>query len=119
VAFGIWLTLGASRALSPLVGLSFAFAILPTVRLEREGRFVVPSWLLLLGAASYAIYLTHGLVISAIARVAHSLPLIIAFGIVTSVAGGLIYYFCIERPLLKLGSPSPRFRNADRVGGTT
>jgi peptidoglycan/LPS O-acetylase OafA/YrhL len=101
-SFSLWFALGADRALSPIVGLAFAFAILPTVRLEREGRFTVPSWLLLLGAASYAIYLAHGLAISVVARLAPSVPMILVVGSLASIAAGLAYYWLIERPLLRL-----------------
>lgn len=107
-SFTLWLALGAERDLSPIVGLAFAFAILPTVRLEREGRFTVPTWLLLVGGASYAIYLTHGLAISVIGRLIHSSPIILGVGTASSVAAGLAYYWLVETPLLRLSRGRPR-----------
>jgi peptidoglycan/LPS O-acetylase OafA/YrhL len=102
LALAAWVAVGGHREYSPLVGLAFAFAILPTVRFEREEHFSVPPWLLLLGAASYAIYLTHGVAISVIARLTPMVPLIIAGGITASLAVGLGYYWLIETPLLRL-----------------
>lgn len=102
ITLGLWLNLGAHRAMSPLVGLAFAFAILPTVRLEREGHFTVPAPLLLLGAASYSIYLTHGLAVSIVGRVMHSPLLVVTIGLISSIGIGLSYYWLIETPLLHL-----------------
>lgn len=111
-SLALWLNLGADRALSPMVGLAFAFAIPPTVELERQSAFAVPSWLLLFGAASYALYLTHGLTISVVARLAASQAAILTLGTLASIAGGVGYYWIVEKPMLKwAGKRSARLAN--------
>ena len=90
--------------------LAFAFAILPTIRLERRESFTIPPWLLLLGAASYALYLTHGLAISVVGRLFHSAPLILIIGALASIVVGLSYFWLIEKPLLRLFPMEKRTR---------
>lgn len=110
VPFTVWLLLGASRDWSVLVGLALAFTILPVAQLEAEGRFKVPYFLTFLGAASYSIYLAHGTAISLAARVLHGqvylllLPGTVAAGVV----GGLIYFFAVERPTLRVAPGDKR-----------
>ncbi len=66
--------------------------------------------LLWLGDASYSIYLTHFLLLSALAKVAVRLdaqaslsPVVWwVFVVVGSVVGGLVFYRLVEQPLLKL-----------------
>lgn len=87
-------------------GLSSAAFILGTVELERAGRLEVPRFVLLLGAASYAIYLIHGIALSAAIQVltrlvGRTLPtetlvfLLVSAGVVA----GVVYHLAIERPL--------------------
>jgi|Napbiome12C3dose_1001474.scaffolds.fasta_scaffold00008_90 peptidoglycan/LPS O-acetylase OafA/YrhL len=70
--------------------------------------FLLPKALLLLGDASFSIYITHQLFISGIGRVLKSiglvnligpLPVVIIIGIFTILAG-LIFHLKIEKPLL-------------------
>lgn len=87
----IWLFLGATRELSPLVGLAFAIA-LPAALRWKQTPFQQ------LGAASYSIYLAHGLAISIAARI-WPIPFVL---LIAGVVGGLIYYAAVERPILRI-----------------
>jgi len=100
-ALAAWIGLGALEACRPLVGLALAFVIAPIAQLERE-HFSVPRWLVLLGAASYSIYLAHAPLVSIAARFAGegTLPVAVLLGI----AGGLGYHALVERPLCGLKS---------------
>jgi peptidoglycan/LPS O-acetylase OafA/YrhL len=97
VPLAAWFMLGLERAWSPLVGLAIAFALPPLVRAEQRGAISVHGIFVFLGGASYSLYLAHGIAISLAARVVPSLPVIFAAGI----AGGLAYYFAVERPILR------------------
>lgn len=93
-----WIALGAERPWSPLVGLAIACVLPPLIRAEMRGAFTVWPALVFLGAASYSLYLAHGLAISIAARLGGAyLPLAMTAG----VAGGLAYYFAVERPILR------------------
>ena len=96
-----WLALGADRDWSVWVGLSCAIAIWNLVNRERAGKLAVPRSLIFLGAASYAIYLTHSLAISAVGRLLSGMPLAIFLAsLLAGTAIGIAYYLLIERPLL-------------------
>jgi peptidoglycan/LPS O-acetylase OafA/YrhL len=92
-----WLLLGMERNWSPLVGLAIACALPFVVRAEMDGKLRVHHSLAFLGSASYSLYLAHGVAISVIARVFPHLLVTFAAG----VAGGMIYYFSVERPILR------------------
>jgi len=102
---GLWVWLGAERQYSVIVALAFAAVILPTAQLERQERFRVPKWLLLLGAASYSIYLVHGLAISGVARIASGQhwSVFLLFCILAGTGVGIVYYWFVERRLMLLG----------------
>ena len=97
IPLAIWYMLGLERAWSPLVGLAIACALPPLIRAEQRGAITVHPLLVFLGAASYSLYLAHGVAISLAARIAPSLPVIFAAGVL----GGLAYYFTVERPILR------------------
>ncbi len=63
-----------------------------------------PYFLTYLGAASYSIYLAHGVAISAIGRLFHDLPYWVVAGGTTlaGLAAGLAYFYAVERPVLRL-----------------
>jgi len=105
-----WIALGADRQFSPLVGLSIALLLPAVVIAEIRQRFVVGPVLIFLGAGSYSLYLAHGLAISIAARIWPSLPFLFVFGAV----GGLAYFCCIEKPLLRLS----RARSTEPSEGT-
>jgi exopolysaccharide production protein ExoZ len=50
VPFLLWIYLGATDETSILTGLGFMLIIAPIAQMEREERFVVPRWLVFLGA---------------------------------------------------------------------
>lgn len=89
--------------------------------LDVEHRRGLPEWrsLKLVGDASYSIYLWHTMILSVSTKIAMRAHLprgvTIALGLVAGVAGGLIAYRLIERPLLtyfkrrktRLGVPIP------------
>jgi peptidoglycan/LPS O-acetylase OafA/YrhL len=106
----IWILLGMQRNQSVLVGLALAMAMLPVAQLEEKGRLKVPSALTFLGAASYSIYLAHGVAISAISRLFRDMPYWLVAGgtMIAGVAAGLAYFFAVERPLLRLAPGDKR-----------
>jgi peptidoglycan/LPS O-acetylase OafA/YrhL len=101
--------LGKAQQNGPLVwlfGAGAALMILGSLGLEDGGALVIGKWGRLLGDASYSIYLVHFLFVSAACKLAMAarLPGLIAFLFVISVglAGGLLFYAVVERPLRSL-----------------
>jgi exopolysaccharide production protein ExoZ len=104
-----------------IFGLSSAAFILGVVELERGGRLIVPPLALLIGAASYSIYLTHGIALSATIQVVTQLcgpklpmvPLILVL-VASGVTLGTVYHLAIEKPLagaLRKFLPSGPYRD--------
>ena len=93
-----------NRMLSVLFGLGLAFMLLPLVRAEAIGRVKIGAALMLLGNASYAIYLIHYPLISALTRVTLRLNELAAFALILIVATafGIAYHLLFEKPALKL-----------------
>lgn len=89
-----------------LLGVAMAFAVAGGAWLELAGRWKAPAALILLGNASYAIYLVHSPVLSAGARIAgrfeplRAWPICLAFCLALGVAAGLLYHLAYERPAL-------------------
>jgi peptidoglycan/LPS O-acetylase OafA/YrhL len=91
-------------------GVSSVLILLALVELERTDRIRVPSWMVALGAASYAIYLVHAvaqsILLNAIFRtgVAEGLPewALVATLTVLPVGAGLIFHYVAERPAIHL-----------------
>ena len=91
-----------------LFGLAAAVGLAATVSIERRRLVAVPRVLLLLGAASYSIYLVHFPLLSLFAKLCLRLgitahvPVEIAFvGVVlVTVAAGVGFHRLVERPLL-------------------
>ncbi|GBU16680.1 MULTISPECIES: acyltransferase [Methylobacterium] len=87
-------------------GTAVALCVAGAVRLEIDGRLGVPAWAILLGNASYAIYLVHNPLASLGARIAarveplRSWPASLALCIGLGVAAGLVYHLAWERPAL-------------------
>jgi peptidoglycan/LPS O-acetylase OafA/YrhL len=102
-AVGAWIALGAVRELSVFVGAAIALLIPSLVRAETNGGFSTPSTLVLLGDASYSIYLIHPLAIAVSARLLRDawIPVSVEIGLVVMVLGsigaGLLYYLLFER----------------------
>jgi peptidoglycan/LPS O-acetylase OafA/YrhL len=85
-----------------LAGFGFALIVLGLVYIEADIDFSCFRRMLFLGSASYAIYLMHGPVMSAIGRVyipsnwQTTLPMVVIISVIASVA----YYLLIEKPLI-------------------
>ena len=91
-----------------LFGLPFAALVLGAVLLERQGRLALPRWMVLLGDASYSIYLIHNPLISLTSRLVARLPGLASWGIgmfvgvVSSLVAGVLYHLLMEKPLIRL-----------------
>lgn len=98
-----FLLFGGDRSYSLAVGIGLAALLLPLVRAEARNAVRVPSSLVLLGDASYAIYLVHVPLLSVVVRLCHALHPIAAacVGITASAAAGILYHKVLERPLLR------------------
>jgi len=91
-------------------GLGSMLALIGAVEAERSGLLTPPAVLVLLGEASYSIYLVHTSVLSAAARVLRGMGLsqvltgIPAFMLLALLAlgAGLAFHLLVERPLLRL-----------------
>ena len=99
---------GDDFALRIIFGFSAAIIIVGFVELERSNGITMPPWLMLLGAASYAIYLVHSVVEPVALRVvwpkvAHLSPMIITIALMgAGTAAGLLFHKLIEKPLMRL-----------------
>ena len=100
---------GTSFSAIILYGLASASCIAGFVQLERNGRIKVPDFFVLMGDASYAIYITHLTFLSALAKVIHRLgwqsiasPLIIFWAMFIAAAiFGICFHLYAERPMLR------------------
>lgn len=87
-------------------------ALLGAIELERSGRLSTPSWLQVLGAASFSIYLTHILTLTFIAKAAVALHLTnwvpepVAFlGLAAgAVLAGVAAHYLVERRVIAFTS---------------
>jgi peptidoglycan/LPS O-acetylase OafA/YrhL len=90
-----------------MLGFAFALLIAGASIIERERTLPVPKWLLLLGDASFTIYLTHSPALSLLAGLNQGflpgvLPDWVAFiaAAILSLVAGVVAHLIIERPLL-------------------
>lgn len=89
-------------------GLGSVAIVIGLVELECSGRIKVPAFLILLGDASYSIYLLHFYVLSALAKLALAggvglllpRPATYAMFACLAIASGTLFHFFIERPIL-------------------
>jgi exopolysaccharide production protein ExoZ len=101
VAMGLWLIIPTGR-------FGVAVTLIVAAVLFLEGRGIIPRWrpLLLLGDASYSIYLWQLFPLLFVFRLGsrfHVAPPVLAVvTILVALAGGVIAYLLIERPLLRL-----------------
>ena len=103
-------------------GLPSALLVFGVVRMERVDR--APGRLArvaaFMGDASYSIYLVHVLVIRALGRIFESgmvaLPgdAVVGLTVLASLAAGAVVHVWVERPLLKVMTPSPAGRGLER-----
>ncbi len=90
-------------------GLASGVIILGLVGLERQGRLRVGRAMVLLGTASYSIYLVHLIPLNLTARalsvagVVKVVPgwLVMALACAAAVIGGLVFHLLVERPLTR------------------
>jgi len=104
-----------SRVRALCLGPSAMLIVAGMVGLEPRLRAKPSSWLLLLGDASYSLYLTHIIAISATAVLWERLrlpmgtspgaALFIPIALVTTVGASIIFYRLIEKPILKVLIP--------------
>ncbi len=108
VAAGLLLCAGffltSDRFLSVIFGLGLALVLLPMVRAESAGIIKVGPLLLLLGNASYAIYLVHYPIVSALARVGAGVSGPVAFAgiVIVSTIAGIAFHKFYEVHALRL-----------------
>lgn len=93
---------------SVFFGIAFAFLIYGIVALEINNLIKVSKGMVLLGDASYAIYLIHYPVVSIVSRVVgrffnvHSVAINISICVVFSVLIGIAYHKIFEKPVIRL-----------------
>lgn len=104
-----------------LYAVGSTLAVIGLVKLERGMDLKMPGWALLLGDASYAIYLVHYPALSIIARIwlrvfGKLLPAPIAFVsiVMICIAGGLAFHIVIERPLVRFLNHRWKMRDIER-----
>lgn len=117
--FVLWIHLGANESDRVWLGIAFALIILPVVKLEWRGKLNVPPLLVFLGGASYAIYLVHLPIVSAVSRLlAHqSGTFIFTACSLMGLVGGSAYFWCYERPALKFAADLSRMLARRRLRG--
>jgi len=114
----------AEPVTNSLFGLGATLALLGGVQSERDGHLRAPQWLVTLGAASFAIYLTHMLSLTALAKIAAFLrlpdfvpaPLGYAGLVVGATLAGVAIHFLVERHLMGLTQRWGRRRAAAAAG---
>lgn len=88
-----------------LLALGLALFIVGFAVREQAATVRWPALLLVLGNASYAIYLVHNPLLSITQRVAGEMalawPTAMVWGVILSVFAGLVYFWLIERPALR------------------
>lgn len=93
-----------STYLRLLLALALACTMVGFALWEKSVSLPWPGWLLLIGNASYSIYLIHNPLVSVTQRVAARMGLewagAMVFGVVLSVLAGYGYYRLVERPSL-------------------
>lgn len=110
------------RLHSAIFGLGIAALLVPLVHAELAAKVRVPAFLVLLGNASYAIYLVHNPLLSVLMRIAAKVQMDwasgLAFGFVASAVIGLVYHLCYEKPALKLARRLVRGRRFEAPATT-
>lgn len=100
---------GESRALTLVYGAASAVGIAGFTELERSRGLQTPGVLKMLGDASYSIYLVHYLALSIGAKMLFAfglnglIPATLSFALLaaSAVVVGLLFRWCIEKPMLK------------------
>ncbi|HBK08706.1 MAG TPA: hypothetical protein DDZ81_23105 [Acetobacteraceae bacterium] len=107
ISIVLFLTIAEPDTYRVWFGISLAPVITGAALLERSRSFKPMRWLLVLGNASYAIYLVHDPVVSVFIRgsaVLHSWVLSLSLCIAAGIAFGIVYHFIIEKPAIRIVS---------------
>lgn len=108
VCMAVFALRGYPRGSSYIFGLGLACLLVPLVRMEWRGQLKVPAMLVVLGNASYALYLLHMPLMSAVARISARVPMLhhwaanILTSLIAAVVAGLAYHLLYEKPTLAL-----------------
>lgn len=85
-----------------LIGLMFALLIAPIAQLERRKMLNMPDFIVVLGAASYSLYLVHEPIVALVGRLGAGHPFtILLVGMAASLVGGFAYHWVIEERVVK------------------
>lgn len=101
LSFLLYVAVGAGTEARAIFALSMAFTVVALVRAERSGTLRVPNFLVILGAASYSIYLVHSPLVGLGAALSDRWWLSLCGAVAISVAAGLSYHFAWEAPMLR------------------
>lgn len=104
LAAGFFLFLG-DRQHTVVFGLGVAMMLLPVVRAERAGRVTMGRALIVLGDASFAIYLVHHPMVSVIVRIVSQMTPMsaLAVTVIVPLGAGILYHRMIEKPAIHAG----------------
>lgn len=97
-----------ARECRVLFGLPFSMLVLGVVLHEYRVSLILPRWMVLMGDASYSIYLTHNPLVSLICRLVGRLHSFASWGlgmfvgVLASLFFGVLYHLFIEKPLIRL-----------------
>lgn len=113
------------RSVIAIYGLLAAIIVFAVVQTELRYLVRIPRWLTLMGAASYAIYLTHYLVVAfAIVVAKHwpamasiPAPLLLLVLLPLGLAPGIVLHLLVERPLLLMFAARLQKRESHVKGG--
>jgi peptidoglycan/LPS O-acetylase OafA/YrhL len=95
ILFAVWIWAGADETTRVLIGAALACLVAPLAQAERNG-IKIPRPLILLGAASYSLYLVHTPIISIVERLLDQSWAILAAGIVSSLITAWLYQTLVE-----------------------
>jgi exopolysaccharide production protein ExoZ len=113
------------RTVTAAYGLIAGMIVFAVVQTELRYPVRIPRWLTLLGAASYAIYLTHYLVVALAVVVARHwpavaatpAPLLLLLLLLLGLAPGIVLHLLVERPLLLMFAARLQKRESHVEGG--
>jgi len=113
------------RSVTVTYGVLAAIIVFAVVQTELRYAVRIPRWLTLLGAASYAIYLTHYLVVAFAVVVAKHWPAMVAIPapalllvlLPVGLAPGIVLHMLVERPLLLMFAARLQERESHVEGG--
>jgi exopolysaccharide production protein ExoZ len=113
------------RGVIAAYGVLAAIIVYTVVQTELRYPVRIPRWLTLLGSASYAIYLTHYLVVAFAVVVARHwpavaaipAPLLLLILLPVGLAPGIVLHLLVERPLLLMFATRLEKRESHQGGG--